>query len=305
MSLYLLRRLGLAIVTLWGVVTFVFLLIHLIPGDPAESILGEGARPEEIAVLRKSLGLDLSLAHQYNRFWSNLARLELGASYRTGEPVVQSLRQSYPATLELTLSSMLLGILISFPLGALAARKVGDATDSVISSVSLLGISIPHFVLGPLLIIALAIQLPLLPVSGMETWAHLVLPTITLGTALAAVLVRMIRSSMINELSRPYILVAQAKGMSPRRVIYLHALKNALMPVVTILGLQFGGLLAGAIITETIFSWQGIGRLMIQSIQSRDYPVIQSCILGISVTYIMINLFTDLVYSLLDPRVRY
>lgn len=305
MSRYLLRRLGLAAVTLWGVVTFVFLLIHIIPGDPVESMLGEGARPEEIAALRRSLGLDLPLSTQYGDYWRNLARLELGTSFRTGESAIRILGQTYPATLQLTVSSMLLGIFLSLPLGVLAACKRGTVLDSVIAPLSLLGISIPHFVLGPVLIIAVAINWPLLPVSGMGTWAHLALPTITLGTALAAVLTRMVRSAMVNELSRPYVLTARAKGLDNRRVLYLHALKNGLMPVVTILGLQFGGLLAGAIITETIFSWQGIGRLMIQSIQSRDYPMIQSCILGISVTYIGINLLTDLTYSLLDPRVRH
>ncbi|HEV8130279.1 MAG TPA: ABC transporter permease [Acidobacteriota bacterium] len=305
MTTFLLRRTALTVVTLWGVVTFVFLLIHMIPGDPVESMLGEGAKPEEIAAMRKSLGLDAPLVQQYARYWRNLSRGELGTSFRTGESVMKTLKQTYPATLQLTLSSLSLGILVALPLGVYAARRRGRAMDSAITSTSLLGISIPHFVLGPLLIIALAISWPLLPVSGMGDWAHLVLPTITLGTALAAVLVRMIRSSMINELSRPYVITARAKGLSRRRVIYLHALKNGLMPVVTILGLQFGGLLAGAIITETIFSWQGIGRLMIQSIQSRDYPLIQSCILAISVTYIAINLLTDLVYSFLDPRVRY
>jgi peptide/nickel transport system permease protein len=293
------------VVTLWGVVTFVFLLIHMIPGDPVESMLGEGAKAEEIAAMRKSLGLDAPLMQQYARYWRNLSRGELGTSFRTGESVMKTLRQTYPATLQLTLSSMLLGILVALPLGVFAARRRGQAMDSAVTSISLLGISIPHFVLGPLLIIGLAIGWPLLPVSGMGDWSHLVLPTITLGTALAAVLVRMIRSSMVNEFSRPYVITARAKGLSRRRVIYLHALKNGLMPVVTILGLQFGGLLAGAIITETIFSWQGIGRLTIQSIQSRDYPLIQSCILAISVTYIVINLLTDVVYSFLDPRVRY
>ena len=302
---YLLRRLALAMVALWGVVTLVFLLIHLSPGDPVESMLGEGARPAEIAAMRRSLGLDLSLPQQYQRYWRDLFHLELGVSFRTGEPAAGALAESYPATLRLTLSSLLIGVILALPLGVLAARKPGGALDTTLSALSLLGISIPHFVLGPMLIIALAINWPLFPVSGMGTWAHLVLPSVTLGTALAAVLMRMVRSSMINELSRPYIVTARAKGLSRHRVVYLHALKNGLMPVVTVLGLQFGGLLAGAIITETIFSWQGIGRLMVQSIQSRDYPLIQACILGISVTYLLINLLTDLAYSLLDPRVRY
>jgi len=305
MNRYLLRRLALALITLWGVVTFVFLLLHLIPGDPVETMLGEGAKPAEIAAMRKSLGLDLPMLTQYGHYWRNLATGDLGTSFRTGESVLKTLRQSYPATLKLTLSSMLAGILVSVPLGVLAARRHGSGVDAAITSISLLGISIPHFVLGPLLIIALAITWPLLPVSGMGTSDHLVLPTITLATALAAILIRMVRASMINELDRPYVITARAKGLSGRRVTYLHAMKNGLMPVVTILGLQFGGLLAGAIITETIFSWQGIGRLMIQAIQSRDYPLIQSCILAISVTYIFSNFLTDLIYSLLDPRVRY
>jgi peptide/nickel transport system permease protein len=304
MTGFLLRRAGLTVVTLWGVVTFVFLLIHLIPGDPVEAMLGEGARQEEIAALRRSLNLDLPLGAQYVQYWKDLARLELGDSFRTGQPALRTLMQTYPATLLLTVSAMVLGICLSLPLGIKAALRPGSATDTLLSGLSLLGVSVPHFVLGPLLILAFAIRWPVAPVSGMGSWGALLLPAITLGTALAAILARMIRSSMIQELARPYIVTARAKGLSNRRVIYLHALRNGLTPVVTILGLQFGGLLAGAVITETIFSWQGVGRLLVQSIQSRDYPLIQACVLGISLTYILVNFFTDLAYSALDPRVR-
>ena len=301
---FLLRRAALTLVTLWGVVTFVFLLIHLIPGDPVEAMLGEGARTEEIAALRHSLHLDLPLSTQYVNYWQSLARLDLGDSFRTGQPALRTLAQTYPATLLLTLCAMALGILLALPVGIRAALQPGSVTDTALSAVSLLGISIPHFVLGPLLILALAIKWPLFPVSGMGSWLSLVLPAITLGTALAAILARMIRASMIQELARPYVVTARAKGLPDRRVIYLHALRNGLTPVVTILGLQFGGLLAGAVITETVFSWQGLGRLLVQSIQSRDYPLIQACVLGISLTYILVNFVTDLAYSALDPRVR-
>lgn len=304
MKRFVLRRLLLSLVTLWGVVTFVFLLIHLVPGDPVETMLGEGARPQDVAQMRQKLGLDLPLATQYGRFVERLVHGDLGVSFRSNDPVGRVIRQAYPATIRLALAGLFVAVTIAIPLGVFAARRRGTWADAAASVISLLGVSVPHFALGPLLIVLFSIQLSWLPVSGSGTFAHLVLPAVTLGLALAAILMRMTRSSMLNELAQSYVTTARAKGLPERRVVYYHALRNGLIPILTILGLQFGVLLAGAIITETIFSWPGLGRLVVQGIQSRDYPLVQGCILVISMTYVMVNLVTDLVYGWVDPRIR-
>lgn len=304
MRRYLLRRTLLSLITLWGVVTFVFLLIHLVPGDPVETMLGEGARPQDVAQLRQKLGLDLPLGTQYARFIVSLFRGDLGISFRSGQPVVEGMRQAYPATLQLALASLAVAVTISIPLGVFAARRRGSWADATASVGSLLGVSIPAFALGPLLIVLFSIQLPWLPVSGSGSLAHLVLPALTLGMALSAVLMRMTRSSMVNELAQPYVTTARAKGLPERQVVYRHALRNGLIPILTILGLQFGVLLAGAIITETIFAWPGVGRMLVQGIQSRDYPLVQACVLVVSLTYVLVNLLTDFVYGWVDPRIR-
>ncbi|MGI8784729.1 MAG: nickel ABC transporter permease [Acidobacteriota bacterium] len=304
MKRFVLRRLLLSLVTLWGVVTFVFLLIHLVPGDPVETMLGEGARPQDVAQMRQKLGLDLPLATQYGRFVERLVHGDLGVSFRSNDPVGRVIRQAYPATIRLALAGLFVAVAIAIPLGVFAARRRGTWADAAASVISLLGVSVPHFALGPLLIVLFSIQLSWLPVSGSGTFAHMVLPAVTLGLALAAILMRMTRSSMLNELAQPYVTTARAKGLPERRVVYYHALRNGLIPILTILGLQFGVLLAGAIITETIFSWPGLGRLVVQGIQSRDYPLVQGCILVISMTYVMVNLLTDLVYGWVDPRIR-
>lgn len=304
MKRFVLRRVLLSLVTLWGVVTFVFLLIHLVPGDPVETMLGEGARPQDVAQMRQKLGLDLPLATQYGRFVERLVHGDLGVSFRSNDPVGRLIRQAYPATIRLALAGLFVAVMIAIPLGVFAARRRGTWADAVASVISLLGVSVPHFALGPLLIVLFSIQLSWLPVSGSGTLAHLVLPAVTLGLALAAILMRMTRSSMLNELAQSYVTTARAKGLPERRVVYYHALRNGLIPILTILGLQFGVLLAGAIITETIFSWPGLGRLVVQGIQSRDYPLVQGCILVISMTYVMVNLLTDLVYGWVDPRIR-
>lgn len=304
MKRFVLRRVLLSLVTLWGVVTFVFLLIHLVPGDPVETMLGEGARPQDVAQMRQKLGLDLPLATQYGRFVERLVHGDLGVSFRSNDPVGRVIRQAYPATIRLALAGLFVAVTIAIPLGVFAARRRGTWADAAASVISLLGVSVPHFALGPLLIVLFSIQLSWLPVSGSGTFAHLVLPAVTLGLALAAILMRMTRSSMLNELAQSYVTTARAKGLPERRVVYYHALRNGLIPILTILGLQFGVLLAGAIITETIFSWPGLGRLVVQGIQSRDYPLVQGCILVISMTYVMVNLLTDLVYGWVDPRIR-
>jgi len=301
---YLARRLLLTIPVLVGVATLVFLLIHLVPGDPAQSMLGEGAAPQEVAALRSKLGLDLPLPVQFGRFISGLVRGDLGTSLRTGEPVAASIASRMPATAELALAAMVVALLIAVPLGVAAAVWKGTLVDQAAMTFALAGISIPNFWLGPMMAILFAIELGWLPVSGRGTLAHLVLPSVTLGAALSAILARMTRASLLDELHQLYVLASRARGASRARAIWCHAFRNSLVPVVTIVGLQFGSLLTGAIITETIFSWPGVGRLLIQSINFRDYPMVQGCILLIAITYVMVNLVTDLVYGWLDPRIR-
>jgi peptide/nickel transport system permease protein len=304
MHRYLVRRLLLTIPVLIGVATLVFSLIHFIPGDPAQAMLGEGAAPEDVAQLRVRLGLDRPLLVQYGSFLQGLARGDLGVSLRNDQPVLGQILERMPATAELAFASMAVAVLIALPLGIIAAVWRGTAVDYGAMTLSLVGISVPNFWLGPLLAIVFAVELGWLPVGGRGTLAHLVLPAVTLGAALAAILARMTRASLLEELREPYVLAARAKGVSRSRAVLHHALRNSLIPIVTILGLQFGVVLTGAVITETIFAWPGIGRLLIQSISFRDYPTVQGCVLLIAVTYVGVNLLTDLTYGFLDPRIR-
>ena len=304
MQRYLFRRLLLTIPVLVGVATLVFSLIHFIPGDPAQAMLGEGAAPEDVAQLRARLGLDKPLLVQYGAFLQGLVRGDLGVSLRNDQPVLQQILERMPATAELAFASMAVAVLIAIPLGIIAAVWRGTAVDHGAMTLSLVGISVPNFWLGPLLAIVFAVELGWLPVGGRGTPAHLVLPAVTLGAALAAILARMTRASLLEELREPYVLAARAKGVSRSRAILHHAFRNSLIPIVTILGLQFGVVLTGAVITETIFAWPGIGRLLIQSISFRDYPTVQGCVLLIAVTYVGVNLVTDLTYGFLDPRIR-
>ncbi len=305
MTRFLIRRLILTVPVLLGVATLVFSLIHLVPGDPAQAMLGEAAAPEDVAELRHRLGLDRPLYAQYVSFLGGALRGDLGSSLRTNEPVVRSIAERLPATFELAFASMLVAILISVPLGIIAAVRSGSAVDYAATTLALLGISMPNFWLGPLLAIVFSIALGWFPVSGRGTLAHLVLPAITLGAPLAAVLARMTRASLIEELRELYVLAARARGVSKARSVLRHAFRNSLIPVVTVLGLQFGSVLTGAVITETIFAWPGVGRLLVQSISFRDYPLVQGCILLIAVTYVSMNLLVDVVYGLLDPRIRF
>ena len=304
MHRYLLRRLLLTIPVLLGVATLVFSLIHFIPGDPAQAMLGEGASPEDVAQLRARLGLDRPLLVQYGSFLQGLVRGDLGVSLRNDQPVLQQILERMPATAELAFASMAVAVLIAVPLGIIAAVWRGTFVDYSAMTLSLVGISVPNFWLGPLLAIVFAVELGWLPVGGRGTPAHLVLPAVTLGAALAAILARMTRASLLEELREPYVLAARAKGVSRIRAILRHAFRNSLIPIVTILGLQFGVVLTGAVITETIFAWPGIGRLLIQSISFRDYPTVQGCVLLIAVTYVGVNLLTDLTYGFIDPRIR-
>jgi ABC-type dipeptide/oligopeptide/nickel transport system permease component len=302
---YLVRRLALTVPVLLGVATLVFALIHLVPGDPVQSMLGETASQEEVQQLRHTLGLDRPLLAQYRSFLAGLARGDLGTSFRFGTPVSQEIRSRLFRTIQLAVAAMGVAIAIALPLGIIAAVYRGTTVDHAAMTLALAGISMPNFWLGPLLAILFAVQLGWLPVAGTGSIWHLVLPAVTLGAALAAILARMTRASVLEELRELYVLAARARGASRVRAVVRHAFRNSLIPVVTIIGLQFGAVLTGTIITETIFAWPGVGRLLIQAINFRDYPLVQGCILFISFTYVMMNLLTDITYGLLDPRIRY
>jgi ABC-type dipeptide/oligopeptide/nickel transport system permease component len=302
---YISIRLLFALPALWLILTMVFLLAHIVPGDPVAQMLGEGARAEDLTQLRHALGLDLPLPVQYGRYLSGVLHGNLGESFRFQQPVLKVVAEHYPATLELAAVALLICALIGIPAGVLAAHKRGERTDHTVAVLTLFGLSVPNFALGPVLILLFSVVLGWLPVSGRGGISHLVLPAFTLGAALAAILTRMVRTSVIEELSADYVRTARAKGVSESGVLFRHALRNALIPILTILGLQFGSLLAGTIVTESIFSWPGIGRLAVQAIGARDYPLLQGCILLIAISYVFVNLLTDLVYALVDPRVRF
>ena len=305
MTQYIIRRLLQMIPITLGILTLIFSLIHLIPGDPAAQIAGEGARPQDIENVRKSLGLDQPLWKQYVTYLSNLARGDLGRSFRTNESVAVEIRERYPATMQLAFGAMLVALLVAFPLGIISAIYRNSWIDNVARFFALIGVSMPSFWFGPLLIIAFAINREWFPVSGREEGIRsLVLPSVTMGLALSAILTRMIRVSLAEELNQLYVTTAIAKGVSRTKAIFRHALKNAMIPVITVLALQFGSLLTGAIITEQIFSWPGLGRLLIQSISTRDYPQVQASILVIALTYILVNFLSDLLYGVADPRIK-
>lgn len=305
MAAFLVRRLLLTLPVVWIVVTLVFALIHLVPGDPVAQMLGEGAPLPEIQRMRHELGLDRPILDQYKTYIVGLVKGDMGVSFRNQQSVAKSIVARYPATLQLTVAAILVSLIVSIPLGVLGAVKRGRFTDKAIGVFTLFGISLPNFALGPLLILFFSIVLGLLPVSGRGSFAHLILPASTMGMALSAITTRMVRSSMLEEIQQDYVRTARAKGLAERTVLFRHALRNGLLPVVTILGLQAGALLAGAIITESIFAWPGLGRMTVQAINSRDYPLLQGCILTISLSYIVINLLTDVIYSVIDPRIRY
>ena len=301
---YFAIRLLYMIPVLWLVISVVFLLIHIVPGDPIQQMLGEGAASADIEAARHAYGLDVPLGQQYLNYWTGLLHGDLGRSLRFNQGVGQVIARAYPSTIALTLCALLVAVALSIPAGVRSALRRNRWDDRLLSFISLLGLSFPNFALGPILILFFAVNLGLLPVSGAGSWKNLVLPSITLGGALAAILTRMVRTSMLEELGQDYVRTARAKGLAERKVVYRHALRNALIPIVTVLGLQFGALLAGAIVTETIFSWPGVGRLTIQAITSRDYHLVQGCILSIGLTYVAVNFVTDLLYSMLDPRIR-
>jgi len=304
MKRYLLKRIGLLLFLLWAVSTLVFFLIHLIPGDPVESIIGEGARIEDVRRLRHELGLDRPLLEQYWEYNRELLTLGLGESIYNNRRVSENILEYLPNTLLLAFFAAAVSIGISLPLGSWAAFREGSWIDSLATFFSSAGLAVPNFFLGPLLIILFSIRLKWLPVSGSESFAHVILPAVTLGTAMCAALTRIVRTSVGMEMNKPYVLFARARGLGEFRIFCRHVLKNALIPIVTTIGLQFGALLTGAIITETIFSWQGIGVLLIKSINRRDYPMVQGVIVFITFTYLIVNFLVDVSYFFLDPRIK-
>ena len=304
---YVVRRTLQVIPITFGILTLIFALIHMIPGDPAIQIAGENARAEDVRRVRASLGLDKPITVQYVDYLKGLARGDLGTSFRTGDKVSREIMSRYGATIQLAIAAMIIALLISFPLGIVSAVFRNSWIDNSSRIFALVGVSMPNFWLGPLLIIAFALPpLTWFPVSGRtEGLRSIVLPALTMGLSLAAILTRMVRVSLVEELGQLYVTTARAKGASKSRTVFRHGLRNALIPVITVVGLQFGSLLTGAIITEQIFSWPGLGRLLIQSITARDYPQVQASILVIALTYILINLLTDVVYAFVDPRIQY
>ncbi len=309
------RRILITLPVLWVVVSVVFLLIHLVPGDPIVQMLGEGATASDISALRHSYGLDAPLSKQYAHYWHGIFRADLGQSLRLHDSVTHLVLERYPYTLALTVAALLIGIVISIPSGIWSALHRNRWQDRTLGVASLFGLSFPNFALGPILILIFSIQLGWLPVSGAGSGGagissagsfllHLILPAITLGLSLAAILTRMVRTAMLEELNQDYIRTARAKGLTENQVVYRHALRNALIPVLTVVGLQFGSLLSGAIVTETIFSWPGIGRLTLSAISNRDYALVQGCILAIGLTYVAVNLLTDVAYTIANPRMR-
>ncbi len=307
----ILTRLALTLPVVWLVVSLVFLLIHLVPGDPIQQMLGEGATPADIAALRHQYGLDRPLWAQYLHYWNGVLHGNLGDSIRLHDTVAHLIAARYPYTLALTLAALGFGLALALPAGILAAVRRGRWVDQVLSVVSLFGLSVPGLALGPILILVFSILLGWLPVSGASASGsggidgrYLVLPSIAMGASLAAILTRMVRTAMLEELGQDYIRTARAKGLSERAVVCRHALPNALVPIITVVGLQFGALLAGAIVTETIFSWPGLGRLTVSAISNRDYALVQGCLLAIGLTYVLVNLLTDVVYRWVNPRMR-
>lgn len=320
-----LRRIAILLLVVWTVVSLVTILIELVPGDPAVAVLGEQATPEQFEQFRQKHGLDRppfffsfprdtsgtrhfqwhGTDNRYTDYWSGILRGDMGLSFRNDTPVRSLILERYPATIELALIALVIAVVIAIPLGVVAGKNRGSWIDNLASVIALVGISLPSFVIGPMLVYLFAVKLGWLAPSGRFDWSDIILPSFTLGAALSAILTRMVRSSVIEELGEDYVRTARAKGLSETKVVYKHVLKNGLIPVVTILGLQLGVLLAGAIITEKIFGWPGLGLLLVDDgIAKRDYRVVQGCVLVISMTYIVANTLTDVVYRWLDPRIR-
>jgi peptide/nickel transport system permease protein len=302
---FLLKKLTHFAVVIFGVLILTFLLIHLVPGDPVEVMLGESASTADRAQLRTDLGLDQPLVQQFGSYLAKLAHGDFGNSIHTKTPIIDTIRARYPATVKLAVLALLIGIGIGVPMGIYAALKANHWQDIVVTLVSVRLSAMPAFWLGPMLMLIFAVWLGWLPVSGMDSNASIILPALTLGFGLSAILTRMTRTSLLEVLNDDYIRTARAKGLTEQSVILRHALRAALLPIITIVGLQMGSLLAGTVITETIFSWDGIGRLLVESIEKRDYPVTQACVLIVALSYVLVNLVTDVLYRFADPRVKF
>ena len=302
--LFLVKKLLGFFTVIFGVLLLTFMLIHAVPGDPVEVMLGESASMADREALRAELGLNQALPSQFSDYLRKLMHLDLGRSIHTKQPIIDLIKTRYPATLKLAILSLLIGLSIGIPLGVYAALKAGHWQDIVVTIISVRLSAMPAFWLGPILMLVFAVWLGWLPVSGMDSHSSIILPAVTLGFGLSAILTRMTRTSLLEVLNDDYIRTARAKGLSERTVIIKHALRAALLPIITIVGLQMGSLLAGTVITETIFSWDGIGRLLVESIEKRDYPVTQACVLVVALSYVLVNAATDLIYKLADPRVR-
>ena len=303
--MFIIRKLAGFVIVIFGVLLLTFLLVHLVPGDPVEVMLGESASMADRLQLRTDLGLNQSLSSQFVIYLSKLSRGDLGLSIHTKMPIIELIKTRYPATLKLALLALVIGLSIGIPLGIYAALKAGRWQDIVVTIINVRLSAMPAFWLGPMLMLIFAVWLGWLPVSGMETKSSIILPAVTLGLGLSAILTRMTRTSLLEVLNDDFIRTARAKGLSESTVLMQHAMRAALLPIITIIGLQMGSLLAGAVITETIFSWDGIGRLLVESIEKRDYPVTQACVLLVALSYVVVNLMTDMLYQLADPRVKF
>ena len=301
----LFKRLVGILPVVFGVLVLTFLLVHLVPGDPVEVMLGESATSADRSVLRAELGLDQPLPLQFADYLTKLIHGDFGVSIHSHAPIASLLADRIPATARLALLSLAIALAIGLPLGIVAALNHRRWPDRAATLSALTLSAMPHFWLGPLLMLVFALWLGWLPVSGMDNGVSILLPALTLASGLAAILTRMTRASLLEVLNEDFVRTARAKGLPERIVILRHAMKAALLPVVTVVGLQLGSLLAGTVITETVFGWEGVGRLLVESIEKRDYPVTQACVLAIALTYVLVNLLTDLLYSRLDPRVRF
>jgi ABC-type dipeptide/oligopeptide/nickel transport system permease component len=305
MGAYLLQRLAYSVFVLWGALTVIFVAVRVVPGDPAQMMIGTYASAEEVAQLRQRLGLDEPLLVQYGRYLVEAVKLDFGDSLRLGQPAIAAVAQRVPATALLALTAMILALIVSLPLGIIAALYRHSLLDRAVSVLSLIGQSVPNFWLGIMFILIFARWLQWLPSGGIGSWRHLILPSLSLALLLIGVLTRLVRSGLLEVLGEDFVRTAYGKGLAPRVVVVRHALPNALIPVVTVAGLQLGHLLAGAVITETVFAWPGVGRLLVDAISNRDYPVVQVAVLFITAGFILVNLLVDISYAYLDPRIRF
>lgn len=304
MAAFVLRRLFFSIFVIWGAITVIFIVVRLVPGDPAALLLGADSNLAAVEALREEMGLNEPLLVQYVTYIGDVLRLDFGSSTRLGGDAIDHVFSRAPATARLALTSMTIAIVVSFPLGILAARRPQRVVDRIISSTSLVGQALPTFWVGIMLILVFARYLNVMPSAGSGTWRHLVMPGITLALPFMSILIRLVRGGLMEVLHEDYVRTARSKGLKERRVLYVHAVRNMLIPVVTVVGLQFGLVLGGAVIVETVFSWPGIGRLLVDSISNRDYSLVQASVALIAAVFVFLNLVVDVLYGYLDPRIK-